>query len=199
VVSLVCNPQDPPYDNGIGLDNFELQAIGSLEETGCPHEPNFQGGDFEHGQQDLIVFNSPHPTSFQIVSPGYQSQHAFQINASTGGPSKITMGGQIFTCLDYTYTFSFAYRFVGGDPLKYGCYWAVDLQSCNNGKQTMFHPDGSGKWQLGNFTCLVNVPGTPYSTGVDSNTLRMQLQCTPNTSPAPFTAYVDDVSVLLAK
>ena len=188
------------------VDNFTITPIGSIEPPDCPRAVNIENGDFETG---LLAPWTPanvseNPPAYNIVSPGYNSEYALQLDVPTTNETSLSILGRADgLCLDYEYTFSFALNWGGYDypdtgfsnitENSYGCAIFVTPYACLTQQPPFYPPNVTSGWQEYLFTCL--------AVGSTQPVIQILLDCeTEYDEPAipAFSLQLDGFSVELA-
>jgi hypothetical protein len=151
------------------FDNFAIKPLGSLDPPGCPRTLDITNGGFDSGALApwVVESSSTGPTSYALVSPGYQSAYALQLTYPTtiNGDWEIT---QPFhgLCVDYNYTVSFAVNWVDYTSPYHGpsdgCTLSVIPSNCVAAPNAVYFYPGTSGWQENSFTCsaMNNRPST---------------------------------------
>ena len=208
-VFTILTALDCDYDTThatVLVDNFTITPIGSIEPPDCPRPVDIENGDFETG---LLAPWTPanvseNPPAYSIVSPGFNSEYALQLDVPTTTDTVLYFLGRADDlCLDYEYSFSFALNWGGYDypdtgfsnitETSYGCAFYVRPYACTKQGPAYYPPNVTSGWQEYSFTCLAR--------GSTQPNIQILLDCeTEYDEPAipAFSLQLDGFSVELA-
>jgi hypothetical protein len=170
--------------------------------AGCPYAVGVSNGGFETGHFApwQLVPHDPgmNPPQRKIVSPGYKSQHALELNFAASNDTNWTFlqnqSGK--ECMGYSYTITYAYNWVNykgpQSGVDVGCKLTVATSYCVQ-EATHYATCESG-WHAHTYTCL-----NAYSCGPAGADFVVDVDCEGGNKTIPaFTLLMDNFSIKLA-
>lgn len=185
---------------GVASASTDLSA-----RAGCPYQVGITNGGFETGKVAPWA-TPPHdpgtnPPRLKIVSPGYKSQHALEMNFAASNETNWTFlqGQSGKECMGYSYTISYAYNWVnysgpesGPENGLTGCKLDVLTSYCD--REGNHYATCESGWHHHTFTCL-----NTYSCGPAGAEFVIEVSCeNGNTTIPPFTLLMDSISIELS-
>jgi hypothetical protein len=157
------------------MDNIKVSPVGSLGPSGCPKPVTIPNGGFDTGE--IALWKTPQPLDFQkpgtskIISPGYNSQHALEMDFEQGADGYYVSQNTDGLCIGELYMANFAVNWVNYTYSKtgpnVGCNLSVLPGGCQ-GKPNAgyFYPTTTG-WHQYSHPCQASGKGGIFDVNVE--------------------------------